>query len=64
MLLRIYILKDSGTLLQKWACDVQKCKSACHGITAAENFNSDIRKKQILLLYIINIKTLREDKRR
>ena len=33
VLLRIYILKDSRKLFQKWACQVQKCKSTSHGIT-------------------------------
>ena len=38
MLLRIYILKDSRPLLQKWACHVQKCKSTSYGITAPNVF--------------------------
>ena len=38
LLLRIYILKDSRPLLQKWACHVQKCKSTSYGITAPNVF--------------------------
>ena len=36
VLLRIFLLKDSKTLLLKWAYRVQKCKSTFHGITAPD----------------------------
>ena len=35
-LLRIYILKDSRILLQKWPCYVRDYKSTSHGITAPD----------------------------
>ena len=36
VLLRICVLKDSQTLLQKWVCHEQKCKSTSHGITTPD----------------------------